>query len=86
MAFFGKYLEVVPNARIVWTNEESDNGAVTTVTFEEKDGKTLLVMRERYPTKEALDIAIEGMDEAMPEVFEQLDAFLIARGASAGRP
>ena len=60
MAFFGRYLEVVPNARLVWTNEESDDGAVTTVTFEEKDGKTLLVMRELYPTKEALDIRHRG--------------------------
>ena len=83
LAFFGRYLEVVPNARLVWTNEESEDGAVTTVTFEEKDGKTLLVMRELYPSKEALEIAIEGMDEAMPETFLQLDEFLVARGAGA---
>ena len=56
MAFFGRYIEVVPDKRIVWTNEESgDPGSVTTVTFEERDGKTLLVMSELYPTKEALD-------------------------------
>ena len=85
MAFFGRYLEVVPNARLVWTNEESDDGAVTTVTFEEKDGRTLLVMRELYPSKHALDMAIEGMEEAMPETFEQLDEFLVARGAGAER-
>src|ERR1700712_5595367 len=85
MAFFGRYLEVIPNARLVWTNEESDDGAVTTVTFEEKDGKTLLVMRELYPSKEALDVAIEGMDEAIPETFAQLDEFLIARSAGAKR-
>jgi uncharacterized protein YndB with AHSA1/START domain len=85
MAFFGRYLDVVPNARLVWTNEESDDGAVTTVTFEEKDGKTLLVMSERYPSKQALDTAIEAMDEAMPETFEQLDEFLVARGAGAER-
>jgi len=83
MAFFGRYLEVVPNARLVWTNEESADGAVTTVTFEEKDGKTLLVMSELYPSKQALDLAIEGMDGAMPETFEQLDEFLLARGAGA---
>ncbi len=51
MAFFGKYIEVTPHSRLVWTNEESDQGAVTTVTFEEKGGKTLLVMRELYPSK-----------------------------------
>jgi uncharacterized protein YndB with AHSA1/START domain len=83
MAFFGRYLEVVPNARLVWTNEESADGAVTTVTFEEKDGKTLLVMCELYPSKQALDTAIEGMDEAMPETFGQLDEFLASRGARA---
>ncbi len=77
MAFFGKYLEVVPNKRIVWTNEESgDAGSVTTVTFEERDGKTLLVMSELYLTKEALDAAGTGAQEAMNETFGQLDELL----------
>jgi len=84
MAFFGRYLEVVPDARLVWTNEESEDGAVTTVTFEERDGRTLLVMSELYPSKQALDTAIEGMGEAMPETFEQLDEFLAGRGAGRG--
>jgi uncharacterized protein YndB with AHSA1/START domain len=83
MAFFGRYLEVVPDARLVWTNEESADGAVTTVTFEDQGGKTLLVMRELYPSKEALDVAIEGMDEAMPETFEQLDDFLLTLATGA---
>jgi uncharacterized protein YndB with AHSA1/START domain len=85
MAFFGKYIEVTPHARLVWTNEESDEGAVTTVTFEEKGGKTLLVFHELYPSKEALDGAIEGMEGGMPEQFEQLDELLVTLGASAGR-
>jgi uncharacterized protein YndB with AHSA1/START domain len=77
MAFFGKYLEVVPNKRIVWTNEEGgDAGSVTTVTFEERDGKTLLVMSELYPTKEALDAAGTGAQEAMNETFGQLDELI----------
>ena len=77
MAFFGKYLEVVPNKRIVWTNEENgDAGSVTTVTFEARDGKTLLVMSELYPTKEALDAAGTGAQEAMNETFGQLDELL----------
>ena len=77
MAFFGKYLEVVPNQRIVWTNEESgDAASVTTVTFEERDGTTQLVLTERYPTKEALDEAGTGAQDAMGETFEQLDAVL----------
>jgi uncharacterized protein YndB with AHSA1/START domain len=80
-AFFGKYLEVEPPSRLVWTNEESEDAAVTTVTFEEKDGRTLLVLHELYPTKEALDEAILGMEDGMPEQFEQLDDLLAALGA-----
>ena len=81
MAFFGRYLEVTPNSRLVWTNDESDDGALTTVTFEEKAGKTLLVIYELYPSKEALDAAIAGMEEGgMPESFAQLDELLVALG------
>ena len=77
MAFFGKYLEVVPDKRIVWTNEESgDAGSVSTVTFEERAGKTLLVLSELYPTKEALDAAGTGAQEALIETFGQLDQLL----------
>lgn len=76
MDFFGRYLEVTPPARIVWTNEESgDAGSVTTVTLEEKNGKTLLVMRELYPSKEALE-AGAGAADAMEETFQQLEELL----------
>jgi uncharacterized protein YndB with AHSA1/START domain len=84
MTFFGQYLEVAPHARLVWTNEESDDGAVTTVTFEDKGGQTLLTMRELYPSKEALDRAIEGMEGGMTETFAQLDELLATLDASAG--
>jgi uncharacterized protein YndB with AHSA1/START domain len=87
MAFYGKYLEVVADKRIVWTNEESgDQGSVTTVTFVEKDGKTTLVMSDLYPTKEALDAAGTGAQEAMNETFGQLDELLTTLGATADRP
>ena len=83
MAFFGRYIEVVPAARIVWTNEEGEAGAVTTVTFEEKDGKTLVVVHDLYPSKEALDEAIaSGSTGAWPEQFEALDELLTTLGAS----
>src|SRR5215475_8670272 len=85
MAFHGRYLEVTPHSRLVWTNEESDDGAVTTVTFEERGDKTLLVLHELYPSKEALDAAIAGMEGGMPESFEQLDELLVALGASVPR-
>ncbi len=81
LAFFGQYLEVVPNAKIVWTNEESEDGAVSTLTLEEKDGRTLLTISELYPTKEGLERAFEGMEDGMPETFEQLDELLVTLGA-----
>ena len=84
--FFGRYIEVIPHSRLVWTNDEGgDSGPVTTVTFEEKAGKTLLVMHELYPSKEALDAAGTGAADMMSETFEQLDELLVALGANVGR-
>ena len=78
MEFFGRYLEVTPHSKIAWTNEEgAEGGSVTTVTFEEKGGRTLLVMSELYPTKEALDAAGTGAQEALHETFAQLDELLV---------
>ena len=85
MAFFGRYIEVTPHSRLVWSNDESADGAVTTVTFEERGGETLLVLHELYPSKEALDLAIAGMEGGMCEQFEQLDELLVTLGASVRR-
>ncbi|HEY0158434.1 MAG TPA: SRPBCC domain-containing protein [Thermoanaerobaculia bacterium] len=75
--FFGSYLEVTPPSRLVWTNDEGgENGSVTTVTFEERGGTTLVVMHELYPSKEALDAAGTGAADATIETFEQLDELL----------
>ena len=80
MAFFGTYLEVTPHSRLVWTNEEGDNGqTVTTVTFDENAGKTLLVVHDLYPSREALD---SGSTGAMPEALDQLDELLASLGSS----
>jgi uncharacterized protein YndB with AHSA1/START domain len=78
MAFYGRYLEVVPNARIVWTNDEggAENASVTTVVLEERDGRTHLVLSELYPSKEAFDAAGTGAQDALSETFEQLDEVL----------
>ena len=83
MTFFGKYLEVLPNARLVWTNDEGGEGAVTTVTFEEKDGGTLLVLQELYASKAALEES-QGAEDALPEQFAQLDELLLSLAATAG--
>ena len=80
MAFFGKYTEVVPNARLTWTNEEGADGPVTTVSFEEKDGRTLLALSELYPSKKALDDAIASGSSGTSgaeEQFGQLDELLL---------
>jgi uncharacterized protein YndB with AHSA1/START domain len=85
MEVFGKYLEVTPPSRLVWTNEEGDEGGtVTTVTFEEKAGKTVLVIHDLYPSKAALETALaSGSTEGLPEQLEQLDEFLTAQVAGA---
>ena len=85
-AFFGTYVEVTPYSLLAWTNEEGgEGGPVTTVTFEEQGGRTLVVLHERYPSKEALDAAGTGAADAMVETFDQLDELLVALGESSGR-
>jgi uncharacterized protein YndB with AHSA1/START domain len=85
MAFYGTYLEVTPHSRLVWTNEEgADAGQVTTVTLEEQGGKTLVVLHDIYPSKEALD-AGSGSTDGMPETFEQLDELVVTLVASDRR-
>ena len=86
VAFFGTYVDVQPHSRLAWTNDEGgEGGSVTTVTFEEKDGRTLVTLLETYPTKEALDAAGTGAAEALVETFEQLDELVAELGASSGR-
>jgi uncharacterized protein YndB with AHSA1/START domain len=87
MAFFGRYVEVTPYSRLVWTNDEGgEGGAVTTVTFEEKGDATLVVIHDLYPSKEALDDAFaSGSTSGWGEQFQQLDELLVTLGASVGR-
>src|SRR5215475_6122018 len=86
IAFFGKYLEVTPHSRLSWSNDESPDGAITTVTFEERGGKTRVVVHDLYPSKQVLDAAIaSGSTSGFTETFEQLDELLVTLGASAGR-
>jgi uncharacterized protein YndB with AHSA1/START domain len=86
VAFFGTYVEVKPYSRLAWTNDEGgEGGPVTTVTFDEKGGKTLVVLLEAYPSKEALDAAGTGAADAMVETFDQLDELLVALGESSAQ-
>ncbi len=86
MAFFGRYLEVTPHSRLVWTNDEGgEDGAVTTVTFEKRGAETVVVIHDLYPSKEALDGAIaSGSTGGFTEQFEQLDELLVTLDASVG--
>jgi uncharacterized protein YndB with AHSA1/START domain len=87
MAFFGKYLEVTPHSRLSWSNDESPDGAITTVTFEESGGKTQVVVHDLYPSKETLDAAIASESTGgFAEQFEQLDELLVTFASSAARP
>ncbi len=81
MEFFGTYLEVTPPSRLVWTNEEGDGVTVTTVTFEETAGRTLVTVHDLYPSKEALD-ANSGSTGALPESLDQLDELLVNLGST----
>lgn len=80
MAFYGKYIDVVPNARIVWTNDEGEEGAITTVTFENRGGSTLLTFHEAYPSAEAREQELEGSAAALPEQLNQLIELLSGVG------
>src|SRR5262249_61353061 len=85
-AFCGTYVEVKPYSRLGWTNDEGgEGGPVTTVTFEEKGGKTLVVLTESHPSKEALDAAGTGAADAMGETFDQLDELLVSLGEGSGQ-
>lgn len=77
MAFHGRYLEVIPDERIVWTNDEDEGGAITTVTFEDVESKTLVRFHEAYPSSEALEAALQGSSEALPEQLAQLGEVLL---------
>ncbi len=83
MAFFGRYIEVTPHARLVWTNDEGGaDGHLTTVTFEDRDGATDVVVHELYPSKEALDAALaSGSPSGWGEQFAQLDDLIVSPDA-----
>jgi uncharacterized protein YndB with AHSA1/START domain len=81
MAFSGVYTEVVPAARLVYTQifepmRDAGEGLIT-ATFEPHAGGTLLTQRERFPSKEVLEGAIaSGMERGMRATLDQLDALV----------
>lgn len=87
MAFYGRYLEVDPPSRLVWTNEEGgDDAVVTTLTLDEEQGRTRLVVHDLYPSKDALDDAIaSGSTAGWDEMLGQLDELLLDLDGRPGR-
>ncbi len=83
MAFSGKYIEVTPHSRLVYTHlfeptasgtNPGDPELIITVTFDEHDGKTLVVSHSLCPSKELRDIILaSGMEGGMRETMEQLE-------------
>ena len=83
MEFFGRYLEVTPHSRLVWTNDEGEGETITTVTLEDLGDRTRVVVRDLYPSNVALHEAVEsGSTNGMPESLAQLDELLVTLGAS----
>ena len=76
MAFFGRYVEVTPHSRLVWTNDESgDAGQLSTLTLEGHGDTTRITLHEVFPSAAALEAA-KGAYDGIPESFAQLDALL----------
>ena len=83
--FYGEFLEVSPPARLVHVEyydpgdlgDDMGDGAVITVTFEEKDGVTTLTSRMEFKTKAARDAALStGMADGMEQSYQRLDEVL----------
>jgi uncharacterized protein YndB with AHSA1/START domain len=81
--FTGRYLEVSPPSRLVLTQlyerMREAGEAVVTVTFEEREGRTLLTLHQLFPSKEALEGALaSGMEHGMRVTLDQLDELVAA--------
>jgi uncharacterized protein YndB with AHSA1/START domain len=90
-AFTGRYVEVAPPSRLVYTEvfeptaagaKPDDPEVVVTVSFEERDGRTHVVSRSLCPSKDVRDAIIaSGMEHGMRESMDQLDALVASRAA-----
>lgn len=78
--FFGVYKEVEPLERLVSTDDEQKatdaDEAYTATTFSERDGKTTVVVRQVFASKEELEAMAAGMEQGTHETYRQLDEVL----------
>src|SRR4051794_2982694 len=81
-AFYGRFLEIVPNEKIVQTEIFApfpDNGATNTMTLTERDGVTLLTTLVQHQTAEARDMHVNsGMEAGMQDAFDRLERVAIS--------
>ena len=79
-AFRGEFREVVPPERIVWTFEYEPlpgHISVETMMLTERDGRTVLTVRDQFASKEDLDgMVASGMESGARESYERLDDVL----------
>ena len=82
--FFGKYLEVTPHSRLVWTNDEGgvDAATITTVTFEEINGATLVSGPKKFCTTSVI-FEIRGAENCAGRgLSEKSFALTLTKGMS----
>ena len=81
-AFYGEFLELVPNEKIVQTEIFApfpDNGSTNTMTLTERDGVTHLRTLVQHQTPEARDMHINsGMEGGMQDAFDRLEQVAIS--------
>jgi len=86
-AFRGEFRELVPSERIVWTFEYEPlpgHISVETMILTERDGRTLLTVRDVFSSKEDLEGMVNnGMESGARESYERLDEVLAERKTRA---
>jgi uncharacterized protein YndB with AHSA1/START domain len=84
VAFHGEYREIVPNERIVTTEvyegappQPEGEDVLNVITFTEVEGRTLLELLVKTPSKQVRDIIVDsGMEGGLQEQMEILDELL----------
>jgi len=80
----GVYQEVTPPERIVHTEildvEPFNQGEppVTTVTFAEEEGRTLVTSVTLYPSRDIRDAVLSGAGTGAAEIYDRFDEYLHA--------
>ena len=76
VAFRGTFKEVVANERLVYTEifeAQPQEEALTTVTFDEQDGRTTLRMLIEMGSTETRDLMAGQMEDGVQEGFDIID-------------